>query len=148
MVEVTLVMTGVEVEVALEVGLEVGGGVVVLFEVGATHFPFRAVPNPHHSDAEDEELVVGLDVGGGVVVVLCLVDDDTVLLVEDGLHLPSAAVPKPHQCDNEEDEDEEMLVEETVEAVVVLLIMGMAIAELARAARTKEREARILVYER
>ena len=63
-VVVTLVMTAVEVEVAWEVGLEVGGGVVVLFEVGPTHFPFRALPNPHHSDAEDDEVMVGLEVGG------------------------------------------------------------------------------------
>jgi hypothetical protein len=60
-VEVVLVMTVVGVEVGLE---EVGGGVVVLLEVGPTHFPLRAVPNPHHSDIEDDELAVDLEVGG------------------------------------------------------------------------------------
>jgi hypothetical protein len=82
-----------------------------------------------------------------VVVVLCLVDDDTVLLVEDGLHLPSAAVPNPHQCDMDEEEDEDIIVEETVEVVVVLLIMGIARAEPARAARMKEMEECIFVDE-
>jgi len=65
--------------------------VVVLLEVGPTHFPFRAVPNPHHSDVEDDE---ALEV---VVVVVGWeeVDEETMLEVVEGLHDPSRAVPKP-----------------------------------------------------
>jgi len=59
-----------------------------------------------------------------------------------GLQDPSAAVPKPHQCVVEELEELEELEEE--EVVVVLLINGMAKAELARAATMKETEACIL----
>ena len=56
------------------------------------------------------------------------------------MHLPSAAVPNPHQFEVDEMVDEDLL-EETVEVVVVLLTMGIARAELARATRTKESEA-------
>jgi len=56
-----------------------------------------------------------------------------------GLQDPSAAVPKPHQCVVEELEELE-----AEEVVVLLLINGMAKAELARAATMKETEACIL----
>ena len=118
---------------------------MVVFEVGLTHFPSSAVPKPQKK-LEDEErgvVVVGLEVGGGVVVPF-EVEDDAILVVVDGLHLPSAAVPYPHHCEIDEEVDEEM-VEETDEAVVLLLIMGIARAEPARAATTKENEACIFV---
>jgi len=64
------------------------------------------------------------------------------LEVVDGLHLPSAAVPSPHQCDVEDDETGALELEREVDEVVVLLpIMGIARADPARAARTKENEA-------
>jgi hypothetical protein len=64
------------------------------------------------------------------------------LEVVDGLHLPSAAVPSPHQYDVEDDETRALELEREVdEVVVLLLIMGIARADPARAARTKENEA-------
>jgi hypothetical protein len=110
------------VEAALEVDLEVGGGVVVLFEL----------------DPQWDE------VGGGVelfdVVTAWDEEDDTVLEVVDGLHLPSAAVPSPHNV--EDDETGALELEREVDDIVVLLLtMGIARADPARAARTKENEA-------
>jgi len=59
--------------------------------------------------------------------------------VEVGLQDPSAAVPKPHQCVVDELEEEEV--------VVLLLTIGMARAELARAATMKKTEACMLKAE-
>jgi hypothetical protein len=62
--------------------------------------------------------------------------------VVDELHFPSAAVPSPHQCDAEDDETRALELEREADEVVVLLpVMGIARADPARAARTKENEA-------